>query len=477
MASQTTAEATDEAREPGLWQHADFLKLWVGQSASLIGTNVTIVAVPLIAVVLLDASELQVGILGASVRLPMVLFPFAGVWIDRVRRRRVLLWSDVVRGAALATIPLLYWADLLNMVWLCAVVLVVGLFSVLFEVAYRSYLPSLVSTQHLGDANSKLQLSDSVSKAVGPGVASFMLGWWSAATVIVADVVSYVGSAVSLALIRHPEPKPEDDGERPNVLAAIWAGLHWVMAQPLIRPLALASAVYSFFEVGVLQAMFVIFALEVVDIPATWIGFIFATGGAGAIVGAFLSGRLMKSVGPGPTMLWCMIIGNTSLLLVPLAAGPRGVAAAMLVVSQVVVNMTTQIFLVNHITLIQTITPRELQGRVVGTIWSLGLVPAPLGALLGGVLGEAVGLRPTLLVSAVIGGLVPIALIFFSAVPRQRTLPDGPDGAGDGGSDGPDDPDVPSGDADGADTERDAALPDPDGADAEPNPAPEGTRT
>ncbi len=424
MELQTT-DPVDEAR-PGLWHHADFLKLWAGQSSSLIGSQVTVVAMPLVAVILLDATELEVGVLGAFLRLPMVLFPFVGVWVDRVRRRQVMIWSDVVRAGILASVPALYLADVLTLAWLYAVVLVLGLFSVLFEIAYRSYLPSLVETEHLGEGNSKLQLSDSVSKTIGPGLAGILLGWWSAAVVIVADVVSYVVSGIALALIRKPEPKPEADAEQGNMLAAIWAGLRWVMAQPLIRPLALASAVYSFFEIGVLQALYVLFVLEEPGIPATWVGFILAAGGPGAIIGAWVSVRLMKGVGPGPTMFWCTVIGNSMLLLVPLAAGPLWLAATMLVVSQFFVNLTTQIFLVNHITLLQTITPPAMQGRVVATIWSLGLVPAPLGALLGGVLGGAIGLRPTMLAAAAIGAFVPILLLFFSPIPRLREMPKGP---------------------------------------------------
>ena len=424
MALQTT-DPVDEAR-PGLRHHADFMKLWAGTSSSLIGSQVTVVALPLVAVILLEATELQVGVLGAFLRLPMVLFPFVGVWVDRVRRRQVMIWSDVARAGVLASIPALYLAGVLTLAWLYAAVLVLGLFSVLFEIAYRSYLPSLVETEHLGEGNSKLQLSDSVSRTVGPGLAGILLGWFSAAVVILADVVSYVASGIALALIRKPEPKPEPDTEQGNMLAAIWAGLRWVMAHPLIRPLALASAVYSFFEIGVLQALYVLFVLQELEIPATWVGFILAAGGPGAIIGAWVSVRLMKGVGPGPTMFWCTVVGNSLLLLVPLAGGPRGLAATMLIVSQFFVGLTTQIFLVNHITLLQTITPPAMQGRVVATIWSLGLVPAPLGALLGGVLGGAIGLRPTMLGAAVIGAFVPILLLFFSPIPRLRQMPEGP---------------------------------------------------
>jgi predicted MFS family arabinose efflux permease len=210
------------------------------------------------------------------------------------------------------------------------------------------------------------------------------------------------------------------------MLVAVWEGLRWVMAHPLIRPLALASAVYSFFEIGVLQTLYVLFVIEEPGIPPTWVGFILAVGGPGAIVGAWISVRLMKGFGPGPTMLWCTIVGNSILLLVPLAGGPLWLAATMLIVSQFFVGLTTQVFLVNHLTLLQTITPSAMAGRVVATIWSLGLVPAPLGALLGGLLGGAIGLRETMLGAAILGAFIPILTLLFSPIPQLKEMPEGP---------------------------------------------------
>jgi Na+/melibiose symporter-like transporter len=419
----TQTETADEARIGGLWQNADFLKLWGGQSLSLIGSQITQVALPYVAVVLLDATAGQMGLLGALVRAPLVLFPFVGVWVDRRRKREVLVVSDLGRAAILATVPLLYALDVLSIEWLYVVMLVMGVFHTIFEVAYRSYLPALVDSQDLGDGNSKLQLSDSVSKTVGPGLAGVLVGLRSAAYVIIIDVATYVASAIACVRIRTREPAPSAGGGDTRVLAEIRAGLRWVMANPYIRPMALASAVYSFFELGVLQTIYFIFLIREVEVPVGWIGFVLAVGGVGAITGAFLSVRLMRSIGPGPTMVWGTVLGNCTLLLIPLAGGPLWVAVAMLSVSQLVVNLCNQTSLVNFITLLQSVTPAEMGGKVIGTIWSLGLIPAPLGALAAGALGELIGLRPTVAITVAIGGLVPIALLLFSPLPRLRKIP------------------------------------------------------
>jgi MFS family permease len=156
------------------------------------------------------------------------------------------------------------------------------------------------------------------------------------------------------------------------------------------------------------------------------VGGVLAVGGIGALIGAWLSVRLMKGIGPGPTMLWSTVVGNSALLLVPLAGGPLWLALTMLGVAQLLVGLCAQVFMVNNITVLQTSTPRELTGRVIATIWAMGLVPAPLGALVAGLLGQAVGMRPVVLVAALIGALVPMAVLALSPIPKMRTLPEAP---------------------------------------------------
>jgi MFS family permease len=419
MASPPTTEPAT------LWRNRDFLKLWTGESLSLVGSQVTVLAMPIVAYLWLNASVAEMGVLGALARLPMVLFFVVGVWVDRMRRRPVLIWSDVFRAFMLATVPVLFVMDMLTLWWLYVVVFAMGVAGVLFEIAYRSYLPILVPPEQLGDGNSKLQLSDSVSKAVGPSLAGVLIATRSAPLVILVDAVSYVLSALCLISIRKREdPPPPDDGG--TMIAAVRQGFGFVMSQPIIRPLAIASAVYSFFDIGILQTLYIPYVIDGAGVPAGWVGAVLAVGGIGAIAGAWLSVRLMKRAGPGPTMFWSTVIGNSALILVPLAGGPLWLAIGVLAVSQLLVGLCTQIFVVNNITVLQSATPRELVGRVIATIWAMGLVPAPLGALVAGLLGQTLGMWPVVLVAAVIGAVVPMIVLARSPIPKLREMPQAP---------------------------------------------------
>lgn len=409
----------------GLWRNQDFLRLWTGQTLSQFGSQISYVAIPLIAVVTLGASATEMGILGALVRLPMLGFLLFGVYIDRMRKRPVLIWSDLGRAAVLALVPLLYVMDSLTLGVLYAVVFVLSLLSVLFQVAYRSYFPSLVPLRHLGDGNGKLQLSESLAQTAGPGAAAALIKVVAAPLLIMIDVLSYLFSAIAILLIRKREEVPTPDDETAgSVHRAIWAGFRWVMDQPMIRPLAIASGLYSFFVMGAMQSIYVLFLLRGgPNLPVEWVGIVMATGGVGAILGATLSVRTMRRVGIGPTLLWSTVIGNCALLLVPFASGPVWLAAGMLGLSQFVVWASNQVFFVSNMTLVQSITPPHLQARVIGTIYSLGLIPAPLGALGAGLLGEGLGLRPAILLAVIAGAILPILLLVFSPIPKVKEIP------------------------------------------------------
>ncbi|NUT39211.1 MAG: MFS transporter [Thermoactinospora sp.] len=409
-----------------LWRNPDFLKLWAGQSLSLVGSQFTLLAMPLIAFIMLDASVAEMGVLGALGRLPMVLFFVVGVWVDRMRRRPMLIWTDLVRAVVLTSVPVLFFADLLTLWWLYGVVLVMGVAGVLFEIAYRSYLPALVEPELLGDGNSKLQLSESISRFAGPSLAGLLIAARNAAPVILlVDAASYLVSALTLGAIRKREDPPEQEAGG-SMIPAIKAGFAWVMTQPMIRPIAIATAVYSFFDIGVLQTLYIPFVVAEVGVPAAWTGGVLAVGGVGAIIGAWLSVRLMKRYGPGPVMVWSTIIGNSALILVPLAGGPLWAAIGVLGFSQLLVGICTQVFVVNNITVLQSATPREMGGRVIATIWALGLVPAPLGALLAGLIGETFGMRPVVLGAALVGAIVPMIVLWFSPVPKMKEVPTAP---------------------------------------------------
>jgi MFS family permease len=420
------ASGVTERQRGGLWGHRDFMKLWGGQSASLIGAEVTVVAIPFIAIELLDATAGQIGIMVALARLPSVLYLFAGAWTDRTRRKPILVWTDFGRAAMLLTIPVLFLFDALSLAWLFVVVLVVGVLRVLFETAYRSFLTSLIGRDNLPEGNSKLQLSESVGRSAGPGLAGLLVAVGSAALVVIVTVVTYLTSAVACLFIRKEEEKPSADKDGPNVFASIWEGMRWVFTQPLLRPIVLSTAFYTFFVTGVMETLYFLFLLRELDLSAGWVGVILAIGGVGAIIGAWVSPYIMARWGPGPVMLWSTIIGNGALLLVPLASGPIWAAIVMLAASQLIVDLFVQVYMVNQLTLQQSITPDKLQGRVIATMWSVALGLAPVGALASGFLAETFGIREVILVSSIIGVVVPVLLLTFSPVRRLRKMPETP---------------------------------------------------
>jgi MFS family permease len=421
-ATDTFTDTASEARPASLWRHADFMKLWGGQSLSLVGTQVTVVAMPLVAVQLLHATSAQMGVLGALARLPFVLFLFAGVWADRVRRRPTMIVTDLGRGIAIGLIPLLFYMGDLQMAWLYGIVLVAGALGVFFEVSNQAFIPSLVDADLVPEGNAKFQVSQSVAQVAGPGVAGLLITFLSAAGVIVIDAVSYFVGAVASALIRQPEQAPGGTSRPPKLFAAIGAGVKWVWVQPVIRPMMFATAFYMTFTAGI-QALYVFYLSRYLHLPSAWIGFTLAFLGVGAIIGSLLSLKVLRRFGPGPTAFWATVIGNAAFLIVPLAGGPRWLVIGLLAFAQALVGLSGPVAQVSMGSLRMRLTPGDMQGRVVATFRGLSLGLAPLGALVAGLVAEYVGLRPVLIVFA-IGVLVPIAVMWFSPIPSTRKFPE-----------------------------------------------------
>lgn len=420
-APEEPAAAEQAAPETTLRQHPDFLKLWAGQTLAMVGAQVGRVALPIVAVVLLNASATQMGVLSALSQLPFLLFLFAGVWADRVRRRYAMIWTDLGRFLLLAAVPVLYLADQLNMGWLLAVAFGIGVLGVMFEVAYQAYLPSLVGREHIGEGNQKLQLSNSMAQIAGPSAAGLLVSAVASAMVLVASAFTYLASAVLLLFIRKPEAAPQHDGPKQNVFAAIGAGLGWVLRHTVLRPIVLSVALFMFFNTA-LQTLYVLYLIRDLDVPVGWVGGIYAAAGPGAIVGAWAALKMMKRYGLGRSILWSVVAANGSLLLVPIAGGPLWLVVAVLALSQFLFGLAGQIGVVNQTTLRMVLTPDQLQGRVAATFRAISLAMVPVGALVAGLLAEAVGLRAMVLAAAV-GALLPIAVYLASPIPRIRTFP------------------------------------------------------
>jgi len=409
-------------RFDGLWRQPAFLKLWAGQTVSLFGSQVTTLALPLTAVLVLRATPVQMGILGAAQFLPFLLLTlFVGVWVDRRRRRPVLIVADLGRATLLGLIPLLAILGWLRMDYLYGIALLLGSLTVLFDLAYQSYLPSLVERAHLVEGNSKLQVSASVAEIGGPGLAGLLVQVITAPGALLVDAVSFLVSVLSLALIHKREPAPAAPLTRHNVRRELAEGLSFTFGNRYLRALAGEAATSNGFGQAI-TTLFVLYAVRQLGIGPERLGLILATGSIGALVGSAMAGYLGRRFGVGLTIVGSMLLACIPLLLVPLAGGPPLVVTLLLVLAFFLSGWGLALSNVQVISLRQTLTPDHLLGRVHASYRTVVTGAIPLGALLGGLLGGAIGLRPTLLVAALGAACAPLWVI-FSPVPTLRELP------------------------------------------------------
>jgi MFS family permease len=407
-----------------LWRHPDFLKLWIGDTVSQFGSQITALAVPLAAAIVLQATPAEMGFLAAAETLPFLLVSLpAGAWVDRLRRRPVLISGDLVRAVALLAVPITAVSGHLSMPVLYAVALVTGTATVFFDVAYMSYLPSLVDRDQLVDGNSKLELSRSAAQFAGPGIAGALVGWLTASVAILFDAISFLFSAVTIWLIRKPEPAPETDPSAPrrHIVAEIREGLGVVLRNPVLRAIAASIAVSNLFT-SMGFATLILFLTRDQGLSAIEIGLAFGLANLGAIAGALVSGRIAKRLGVGRTLIATDLVGGLALLAVPLASPAYALPA--LVVGFGISSLLLTAFNIVQVSLRQSITPDRLQGRMNATmrffIWGV----MPIGSLLGGGLATVIGIREAILFSyaASLAGVLPLLLPPLRSM-RQPPMP------------------------------------------------------
>jgi MFS family permease len=409
-------------RPGGLWRHGDFLWLWSSQTISQFGSQVSQLALPLVAIVVLGESAFEVAMLGMVEFLPFLLFSLpAGVWVDRLSRRPILVVADIVRAAALATVPIAYWLDGLTIWQLYIVGFVVGVGTVFFDVAYQSYLPSLVERDQLSDGNSKLEISRSAAQLAGPGVGGVLIAILTAPVAVAADAISFVVSALLIGRIRTAERESPPEARR-SLLSELWEGLRYVIRHEYVRGMAASVAIFNFFgNVG--GAIILVYFVRELGLSAATIGLVFALGNVGFLVGAFVAKRIETRIGVGRTIVGSMVLSVPGLLLVPLA--PKDFAVPLLVASGLIVGFAIVLYNVTAISLMQAITPDRLLGRMNASRRFLVWGVIPLGALVGGVLASTIGLRPTLFVGA-IGASLAVLPLLFSPVRSLTRIPDEP---------------------------------------------------
>ncbi len=406
-----TITEPSRARFTGLWRHRDFLKLWAGQTVSLFGSRVGGFALTFVAVLTLHASPIQVALLNAAQYGPgLIVGLFAGVWVDRLRRRPVMIVVDIGRAAVLAIIPLAAALGRLSIPLLFTVALCISVLTVVFDVAYRSYLPSLVRRDALVEGNSKLQATAAGAEFGGWSIAGFLLPIFTIPGTILIDALSFLISAASLATIRAHEPAPTPTAEREGTWREIGEGLRLIRDTAVLRTLASVTGIWYLFR-NIIGAVIILFVTRQLHVSPALQGVIYAIGGLSSLAGAVLTTRLTRRWGFGPTMFWMLLLAVVTTIFIPLASGPLIWIVVSLLLQQILGDGAATIYEINQVSLLQARTPDHLLGRMNASIRFIEWSAMLSGLLLGGLLGQVIGLRAALFVS--VGGqlLAPLLLV------------------------------------------------------------------
>lgn len=396
----------------------EFLKFWIGETISDFGDQITLLAIPLTAVIVLSASPFEMGLLAAAGTLATALFSLpVGVWVDRLARRPILVIADLGRALVLATIPIAFVFGALGLAHLYVVAFVAGTLSVFFVVAYQSYLPALVGPARLVDANGRMNASSSVAQMAGPSVAGVLVQLFTAPLPVLVDALSFVASAVSVVLIRRPEPAVAR--RRRDMRAEIGEGIRALLGHDVLRPIVVAAMI-SVFTYSAGLAIFLLYLSRDMGIEPSVIGVIFGIGSVGALGGALLASRIARRIGVGPAFRLAALLFTGQAARAALVE-PREAAIASIVAAQFIALFGFAIFNVLGPAIRQALTPPALLGRVNASFRFLVWGTGPLGAVFGGALAQAIGMRPALLIAGAATGLGVIVLL-RSPLPGLRSL-------------------------------------------------------
>lgn len=405
----------------GLLGRRDFRLLLSGAAASQLGTQVTLVALPLVAVLELEASALQVGLLTAAETAAFLLVGLpAGAWVDRMRKRPLLIRADIVRCVAMASVPPAAAAGVLTMAQLYAVALVTGVATVFFDVAHQSYLPQLLPREGLVAGNGALETVRSIAQVGGPGLGGGLVQLLGAATAILADSAGYLVSALLLLLIRTPEEQPAPVPGR-SLRAEIGEGVAYVLRHPLLRVIAAATAASNFFA-ALLMAVQTVFWVRVLQLSPTAIGLLLSVSALGGLTGALCAGPLARKVGQARLIRLSVTVSAPFALLWPLSG--RGWGVLLFAAGSAVVLFGAVVYNVAQVSFRQSVCPPALLGRMNATMRFLAWGAMPLGALVGGAVAGAAGPRAALWLCAAGFLLIPLPLL-LSPLRRMRDLPAG----------------------------------------------------
>lgn len=420
VTSETGSEPEEQVRS--LWHNPDFLRFWVGETVSLLGTQVTNLALPLTAIYAFNASDEQVGFLRFLQLVPYIGFALLfGVWVDRVRRRNVMLATNMFRAVLIGLIPVLHWLDVLNMPVLLVIACALGTASCLFDVSWMPFVPTLVKDpKHYVEANAKMGISQSVSDVAGPGMAGVLVSVLTAPVALIVNAGSYLFSTFMLLLVRTREAVPEP-GVKRHVWRELRDGIEWVFRKPILRWLAIVGFCCNFSMITV-WTMFLLYGTRDLSLSASTLGAIFGTASVGGLIGAIASRKVVQRFPLGRVYF----VAQTALLLGPilivLAGGPKPVVIGLVTLSFFTTYLGLGIANVIIVSVRQTTTPHSMMSRMTACFRTLLFGGGALGGLVAGLLSGAIGNRNALIVAAAFSAAVVVALV-KSPVSRLRELP------------------------------------------------------
>jgi MFS family permease len=406
-------------RLPTALREREFRRFWTGETISLFGDQITLLALPLVGVLALDASPAQMGYLGAASLFPGLLFSLhAGAWVDRRgKRRQTMIATALGRSVLLATIPLAYWFDVLTLAQLYVVSFLVGTLSVVFFVSYSTLFVSLVPRERYLEASSLLNGSRAFSYIAGPSVGGLLVQAFSAAGALVVDSASFLASALALSTIDPVEP-PIEKAERGHVKA----GIRYIRHSAIVRSALLATATINFFNF-VFWALFILYVTRSLDVTPGVLGLILGSASVGGLIGSVVTGRINRRIGAGPAFALGCVLFPVPLVLVPLAGGSDLTIYACLFAAEFLSGFGVMVLDITAASINAALIPDRLRARVSGAYMLVNYGVRPLGSLLGGALGTWIGLRETLWIGAV-GAMLGVIWLLPSPLLRMRELPE-----------------------------------------------------
>jgi predicted MFS family arabinose efflux permease len=406
-----------------LWQHAGFMRLWAAQTVSSFGARIAREGFAMTAILTIHASPAELGILAAFARGPgIVVGLVAGGFVDRSSRRQIMIGADLIRVALILTIPIAAWLGVLTMIQLYIMAALVGAASLLFEIADHAFLPSLIERDLLLDGNAKLSTTDSVAEIAGPAMAGTLFQVSTAPIAMLGTSLTYLISALFLFAVPASELAPDKPKRKRRWHEDVTDGLQAILAEPLVKPLLGLTVMFTLFG-AFFGPLYLLYGLKVIGMSPALMGVNIAMGGVGALFGAALSNVVSRRIGVGRTIIVCCFLYACSLALVPLAHGPLWLGTGMMMLAQLGGDGFALAFIIPVTSLRQAVLPPKLLGRTAAFFSIITGAMTVLGALLGGVLGQVIGIRETLAISVVGIGLAP-AFVLFSPLRHLVKIPE-----------------------------------------------------